>query len=188
MTTTPVPLSVTELNNYVYMKDIQNPVNILQQPKAKLTTNVFINSNKNTPKDLSNDSPKDSPKDLSNDSPKDSPKDSPNDSVTVSNIKTTAFIPDIQKEKEIIQLTNDINNIIEENYNKNITSSIQNLSLSEINKNISTSCIGILDDALNKPTHITWGEYIQIILKKNQRYTYIGILLIFIAFYILLAS
>jgi len=176
MTTTPVPLSVTELNNYVYMKDIQNPVNILQQPKAKLTTNVFINSNKNTPKDLSNDSPKDSP------------KDSPNDSVTVSNIKTTAFIPDIQKEKEIIQLTNDINNIIEENYNKNITSSIQNLSLSEINKNISTSCIGILDDALNKPTHITWGEYIQIILKKNQRYTYIGILLIFIAFYILLAS
>jgi len=117
MTTTPVPLSVTELNNYVYMKDIQNPVNILQQPKAKLTTNVFINSNKNTPKNLSNDS------------------------VTVSNIKTTAFIPDIQKEKEIIQLTNDINNIIEENYNKNITSSIQNLSLSEINKNISTSCI-----------------------------------------------
>ena len=164
MTTTPVPLSVTELNNYVYMKDIQNPVNILQQPKAALTTNVFINSNKNTP------------------------KDSPKDSITVSNIKTSAFIPDIQKEKEIIQLTNDVNTIIEENYNKNITSSIQNLSLSEINKNISTSCIGILDDALNKPTHITWGEYIQIILKKNQRYTYIGILLIFIAFYILLAS
>ena len=166
--TTPVPLSVTELNNYVYMKDIQNPVNILQQPKAKLTTNVLIPSNETTV------------------------NGSVNDSVKVlqspSNIKTTAFIPDNQKEKEIIELTKDINNIIVENYNKNITSSVQNLSLSEINKNISTSCIGILDDALNKPKHVTWGEYIQIILKKDQRYTYIGILLIFIAFYILMAS
>jgi hypothetical protein len=105
-----------------------------------------------------------------------------------SNIVTNAFIRDEQKQMEIDSLENEVNDIITKNYNDNITSSISNLSLSEINANISKSCIGILDDIFDKPKSTTWGEYIQIILKKDQRYTYIGFLLIFIAFYILLVS
>ena len=105
-----------------------------------------------------------------------------------SNIITNPFIPDTQKQMELDDMTDKVNNIILQNYNNNISSSIHNLSLSDINKNISKSCIGILDDAFNKPEHVKWTEYIQIIIKKDQRYTYLGFLLIFIAFYILLVS
>jgi hypothetical protein len=163
----PVPLSVTEFNNYVNMKDIQNPVNILQQPKAKLTTNVFIPSANDT---------------ISQNTQTNRIIQSP------SNIETPAFIPDIQKEKELQKLNKDVNDLIIDNYNMNITSSISIGNISDIHKNISSSCIGLLDDALNKPSDIMWIDYIQLILKKNQRYVYIGFLLIFIAFCIVLTK
>lgn len=145
--------------------DIKNPVNILQQEKSKITTNPLITGTSVK-----------------------TPAPSSIVSHQKSNIVTNAFIRDEQKQMEIDSLENEVNDIITKNYNDNITSSISNLSLSEINANISKSCIGILDDIFDKPKSTTWGEYIQIILKKDQRYTYIGFLLIFIAFYILLVS
>lgn len=151
--------------------DIKNPVNILQQEKSKITTNPLITgTSASTPTKTSVSVP------------------SSIVSHQKSNIVTNAFIRDEQKQMEINSLENEVNDIITKNYNDNITSSIRNLSLSEINANISKSCIGILDDIFDKPKSTTWGEYIQIILKKDQRYTYIGFLLIFIAFYILLVS
>lgn len=105
-----------------------------------------------------------------------------------SNIITNPFISDSQKQIELDEITEKVNDIVLQNYNTNISSSIQNLSLSDINKNISKSCIGLLDDLFNKPTDIKWLDYIQIIIKKDQRYTYLGFLFIFIAFYILLVS
>jgi len=105
-----------------------------------------------------------------------------------SSITTNAFIPDNQKQSELSVVQLEANDIILKQYNQNITSSIQNLSLADINRNISKSCIGLLDDSFNKPDNITWIDYIQIIIKKDQRYTYIGFLFIFIAFYILLVS
>ena len=105
-----------------------------------------------------------------------------------SSITTNAFIPDNQKQSELSVVQSEANDIILKQYNQNITSSIQNLSLADINRNISKSCIGLLDDSFNKPDNITWIDYIQIIIKKDQRYTYIGFLFIFIAFYILLVS
>jgi len=147
--------------------DIKNPVNILQQEKSKITTNPLITG-------TSVKTPVAVPSSIV--------------SHQKSNIVTNAFIRDEQKQMEIDSLENEVNDIITKNYNDNITSSISNLSLSEINANISKSCIGILDDIFDKPKSTTWGEYVQIILKKDQRYTYIGFLLIFIAFYILLVS
>jgi hypothetical protein len=149
--------------------DIKNPVNILQQEKSKITTNPLITG-------------------TSVKTPAPAPVPSSIVSHQKSNIVTNAFIRDEQKQMEIDSLENEVNDIITKNYNDNITSSISNLSLSEINANISKSCIGILDDIFDKPKSTTWGEYIQIILKKDQRYTYIGFLLIFIAFYILLVT
>lgn len=147
--------------------DIKNPVNILQQEKSKITTNPLITG-------TSVKIPVAVPSSIV--------------SHQKSNIVTNAFIRDEQKQMEIDSLENEVNDIITKNYNDNITSSISNLSLSEINANISKSCIGILDDIFDKPKSTTWGEYVQIILKKDQRYTYIGFLLIFIAFYILLVT
>ena len=105
-----------------------------------------------------------------------------------SDIVTNPFISDQQKEIELTDLQNNANKIVSEQYNRNITTSIHNLSLSDISKNMSKSCIGLLNDMLNKPKSIHWFEYIQIILRKDQRYTYIGILLIIIAVYVLLVS
>ena len=172
----PVPVSpdyfnVKNATTYISATtdDIKNPVNILQQEKSKITTNpLIIGTSVKTP----------------------APAPVPSSIVShqKSNIVTNAFIRDEQKQMEIDSLENEVNYIITKNYNDNITSSISNLSLSEINANISKSCIGILDDIFDKPKSTTWGEYIQIILKKDQRYTYIGFLLIFIAFYILLVT
>ena len=103
-----------------------------------------------------------------------------------SDIVTNPFISDTYKIAELNDIQKHANDIFEEQYNKNMTNSIQNLSLYDINKNITSSCVGLLDDVLNKPYDIGWIEYIQIIFKKNQRYAYIGILLIIIALFILI--
>jgi hypothetical protein len=105
-----------------------------------------------------------------------------------SKLTTNAFIPDAQKENELQDLQNNANKIMLEYYNKNTTSSIQNLSLSEINKNMANSVIGLMDDLLNKPNNVGWLSHIEICLKKDNRYTYIGIIFVIIAVYIILTT
>lgn len=105
-----------------------------------------------------------------------------------SKITTNAFIPDKQKENELQDLQNNANKIMLEYYNKNTTSSIQNLNLSEINKNIANSVIGLMDDLLNKPNNTTWLSHIELSLKKDNRYTYIGIVFVIIAIYLILTT
>ena len=72
-----------------------------------------------------------------------------------------------------------------EEYNKNKTSSIFNLPLRDINTNISSSFIGFFNDLFLKPADMPWRIYIPMILERDQRYTYIGVLCIFIAVYML---
>jgi hypothetical protein len=103
-----------------------------------------------------------------------------------SNITTNPFIPNEQKIKELEIIDKEANKIIEDAYNKNKTSSISNLSIKDIITNISDSVIGLLDDLFSKPENINWKDYLSSILQKNQRYTYLGILFLIIAFYMLL--
>lgn len=105
-----------------------------------------------------------------------------------SKMNTNPFIPDSQKQIELQAVQDNANNIITEYYNKNTTSSIQNLSLSEINKNIGESMMGFMNDMLNKPKNIDWLTHTQLSLRKDNRYTYIGIVLVIIALYILLTN
>ena len=62
----------------------------------------------------------------------------------------------------------------------------KNPTFSDINKNLSTSVMGFFDDLFHKPNDIPWNEYFTMIIIKDQRYNYLGILLIFISFYIIL--
>ena len=103
-----------------------------------------------------------------------------------SQITTNPFIPNEQQTLELEQLDTKANQIIEETYNKNKTNSIANLNLRDISKNISSSFIGILDDIFNKPEDIKWIDYIFFIFQKDQRYAYIGIVLLMIAFYMMI--
>jgi hypothetical protein len=105
-----------------------------------------------------------------------------------SQITTNPFIPNSQKIKELEELDKDAAEIIESEYNKNKTTSIYNLSIKEINKNISSSVIGFLDDLFKKPKDIPWRLYLPMIIQKDQRYTYIGVLFIIIAIYMLLVK
>lgn len=105
-----------------------------------------------------------------------------------SKITTNPFIPNEQKTKELQELDKLANDVIEEQYNKNQTTSISNLSIRDITKNISSSFIGFFNDLFTKPKDISWTEYLQIILKKDQRHTYIGVLFILIAVYMLIVN
>lgn len=102
-----------------------------------------------------------------------------------SNITTNPFIPNEQRTIELEQIDKAANLIIEEQYNKNKTSSIFNLSLRDINTNISSSFIGFFNDLFLKPADMPWRIYVPMILERDQRYTYIGVLCIFIAVYML---
>lgn len=105
-----------------------------------------------------------------------------------SKITTNPFIPNTQRIRELEELDIDANKIIEAEYNKNKTTSVVNLSIREINKNVSSSVIGLLDDLFKKPKDIPWRVYLPIIIQKDQRYTYIGVLFIIIAIYMLLVK
>ena len=102
-------------------------------------------------------------------------------------LTTNPFIPNEQKEQEIMTIQKEANAIIEEAYQRNKTSSIRNMTLNQINGNISSSLTGIIDDMFTKPTDIPWRLYLPMIIQKEQRFAYLGILLIFIAIYMLLA-
>lgn len=102
-----------------------------------------------------------------------------------SSIITNAFIPNEQKEIEIQSLDKRANEIMEKSWLKSKSNSIANLSLNDINKNISSSFIGFIDDLFVKPKDISWKSYLIEITEKDQRYTYIGIIFILIAIYML---
>jgi len=103
-----------------------------------------------------------------------------------SQITTNPFIPNEQRILELEQLDKSANQIIEESYNKNKTNSIANLNLRDISKNISSSFIGISEDLFNKPEDVKWVDYIFLIFQKDQRYAYIGVVLLMIAFYMMI--
>jgi hypothetical protein len=103
-----------------------------------------------------------------------------------SKIITNPFISDNVKLAELNDLQDNANLIIQNEYDK--STGISSLSLFEIHKNITNSFIGFLNDLLNKKDDSPWIEYFFAILKKDQRYVYIGMLLIIIAFIILLVS
>jgi len=102
-----------------------------------------------------------------------------------STVTTNPFIPNEQKTIELEQIDKQANEIIEQQYKKNKTNSIFNLTIAEINKNIAASFIGFLDDLFLKPEDMPWKVYIPMIIQKDQRYTYLGVLFIIIAVYML---
>jgi hypothetical protein len=102
-----------------------------------------------------------------------------------STVTTNPFIPNEQKTIELEKIDKEANLIIEEQYKKNKTNSIFNLTIAEINKHVSSSFIGFLDDLFTKPQDVSWKVYIPMIIQKDQRYTYLGILLILVALYML---
>lgn len=61
-----------------------------------------------------------------------------------------------------------------------------NPKFSEINSNLSYSVLGLFDDLFVKPDNEYWKDYIPMILSKDDRYNYLGVFLLLIAFYILL--
>jgi hypothetical protein len=63
-----------------------------------------------------------------------------------------------------------------------------NPTFNQINENISVTFVGILDDIFNKPDDESWNSYLPKILSKDQRYSYIAVLIFFIALYILLVK
>jgi hypothetical protein len=71
-------------------------------------------------------------------------------------------------------------------YKKN--TGVNQFNLTDLHKNITKSFMGVLNDSLNKDDESSWFEYIFIILGKDQRYVYIGILLIITALIILLIN
>ncbi len=56
----------------------------------------------------------------------------------------------------------------------------------DINRKLSTSIMGLIDDMFEKPDDIPWLKYIQMILDKDERYTYLTVLFIFISLLIIL--
>jgi hypothetical protein len=110
---------------------VQNPVNILQQERSKITTNPFI--------------------------------------------------PNEQKIRELQAIDLESNEIINKAYEKN---NIYNFSIKQINENISKSTIGFLNDLFIKPEESNWVEYLQIILLNEERYVYLGFILIMLVIFI----
>ena len=62
----------------------------------------------------------------------------------------------------------------------------KNLPFSKINENIAVNFMGLLDDLFNKPEDEHWRIYLPMILSKNDRYTYLAILIFFVALFIIL--
>lgn len=103
-------------------------------------------------------------------------------------VTTNPFIPNDQKTKELEAIQDEANSIIEAAYAQNKTSSIQDQTLSQLNQNIAQSVMGFLDDLFTKPNDIPWKHYLPIIVQKEQRYTYFGVLLMFISIFFLIVK
>lgn len=60
------------------------------------------------------------------------------------------------------------------------------LKFTEFNKNFSRAIIGFMDDLYLKESNQKWIDYLPIIIRKENRYNYLGILFLLIALLILL--
>lgn len=96
-------------------------------------------------------------------------------------VTTSPFIPNEQKELELHVLEQEANNIVEDAYNSNKTSSISDLSVRQILRNTGTSLSGLFNDLFVKPDDVSWLPYLSIIVQKDQRYAYLGLVLILVA-------
>ena len=105
-----------------------------------------------------------------------------------SSITTNPFIPNTQKEKEMQVIDSQANAILQEYYNSNKNNSIQNLTLSQVTTNVSTSFTGFLDDLFIKDDNTSWKEHLIEISTKDQRYAYLGVLLICVSLFLLLVK
>jgi hypothetical protein len=103
-------------------------------------------------------------------------------------VTTNPFIPNEQRTKEIESMQKEANDIIESAYTQNKTSSIKEQSLSQLNKNVAHSVVSFLDDLFNKPKDIPWKHYLPMIIQKDQRYTYFGVLLVFVSIFFLIVK
>ncbi len=102
-------------------------------------------------------------------------------------ITTNPFIPNEQKEKELSVLQDKAQSVVDDAWNSNNKSSIRNLTLDNILKNMAMAPINLFTDLFNKSENISWLDYIPLIIQRDQRYAYIGLLIIFITlFYILI--
>jgi len=98
-----------------------------------------------------------------------------------SNITTNPYIKvGNTKNEKTIQLN------IDEQNNLNIDEQNKNPKFSEINQNLSFNVLGFFDDLFIKPSNEFWTDYLPIILAKDDRYNYIGVFLLLVAFFILL--
>lgn len=98
---------------------------------------------------------------------------------------TTGLIPAEERKKELKELEVEANEIVD-NVFKERQQSIRYMTLQEILTNTSDAMMGIISDLTNKPKETNWGEYLGVTLTKDNRYTYIGIVLVFFAIYFLL--
>jgi hypothetical protein len=106
---------------------------------------------------------------------------------TRSDILTNGFIPKEQKDREIRQMEIVANNIVSDAY-RNHNLSLKEMTIGEIMTNMSDACVGISRDIYKKPEGISWGEYSSVIILKNGRYKYIGILIILVVVYIYISK
>lgn len=99
---------------------------------------------------------------------------------TRANMDTTGFIPNEQKKKELEELEKDANELVK-HVDKNSRSSIKDLTINQIIQNLSDSIIGLLNDLFLKPSETKWTTYLSEIFQKNDRYVYVGILMVVFA-------
>lgn len=84
-----------------------------------------------------------------------------------STIVTNPFITEDQKQKELADLQRQANAIFD---NHSFV----------LPKKMSSSFINVLDDILNKPQAVNWGQYLFQIITKDNRFFYLGILFLII--------
>lgn len=61
-------------------------------------------------------------------------------------------------------------------------------TFNDINRKLSVSIMGLIDDLFEKPNDIPWMKYLTMILEKDERYTYLAVLLIFTTLFIILLN
>jgi hypothetical protein len=107
---------------------------------------------------------------------------------TKSNVLTmNGFISKESKESEIKELEIVANSIVEEAYKKK-NRGLKDMKIEEIMTSMSDACVGISRDIYNKPENTSWVEYLSIIVLKNGRYKYVGLMIIFLVLYIYISS
>jgi hypothetical protein len=98
---------------------------------------------------------------------------------------TTGLVSAEGRENELREIEVEANNIMSKVFDEK-NKSIKHMTLQEILTNTSDTCIGIVTDLTHKPSETPWGEYIQVVLSKEKRYVYIGIILVVMSIWIYL--